>query len=531
QQGGPGQGPVLEAAQRAQTEGTCRHTFGCAVQQRHLGGQYFVQGSADVLVLDRKRLLNFYSRHSYSSYCDAFAYTPVLNKMSAGRRQRRSMRRIAASGQVFLGNGGLQFQANSDVVRLIDQLELGCIRFVYFSEENELRSRGFAETSGTRIRLELSHLAEERLVRRGSRATVTADREPPVGSAPPALINTDTSRVTFKGELGRAGVHRGNTWWATAAAPIPAAAQNRIPMMMSNAVGRPRVRSACPAVTTRQSEAGQHRLWPARRTPPGGVSDASCCNVRSEQSPRLPRGASPRSGRTCRRWTTLPLAGVAVLPTAYIGAVSEMLLIMRQYGERSVLLYSALTAADLSQRAGRRQSGPRLEPSPAFVAAKLLSLPAGYAPTRLAIAGLIADCRLLNAALSFVLLPAAAFGTVAKSEDRLKGVESAGSEEGPAEEEGAHCALAAGDAALLATSLLLSDSTGNWSALLPIESAISYYQYYSLSMENVTPLPGSRPESIAALDLSMRSRWRPLPELGLHVWLPLILWLLALEAR
>uniref|UniRef100_A0A1I8JHW1 SSD domain-containing protein n=1 Tax=Macrostomum lignano TaxID=282301 RepID=A0A1I8JHW1_9PLAT len=253
------------------------HTFGCAVQQRHLGGQYFVQGSADVLVselcadywngnsLDRKRLLNFYSRHSYSSYCDAFAYTPVLNKMSpAGGSGDRCVelppfrlsseeaedpptpmllntplsRTFSAettlhrssnlsltdvdtclsmqSGQVFLGMVASQFQANSDVVRLIDQLELGCIRFVYFSEENELRSRGFAERLGLESGWNC-HISLRSDSCGGSRATVTADREPvPAGltttmsgatlanlsqwGSAPALINTDTSRVTFKGE-------------------------------------------------------------------------------------------------------------------------------------------------------------------------------------------------------------------------------------------------------------------------------------------------------------------------------------------
>uniref|UniRef100_A0A1I8JJG5 START domain-containing protein n=1 Tax=Macrostomum lignano TaxID=282301 RepID=A0A1I8JJG5_9PLAT len=205
--------------------------------------------------LDRKRLLNFYSRHSYSSYCDAFAYTPVLNKMSpAGGSGDRCVelppfrlsseeaedpptpmllntplsRTFSAettlhrssnlsltdvdtclsmqSGQVFLGMVASQFQANSDVVRLIDQLELGCIRFVYFSEENELRSRGFAERLGLESGWNC-HISLRSDSCGGSRATVTADREPvpaglttTIGAAHTALINTDTSRVTFKGE-------------------------------------------------------------------------------------------------------------------------------------------------------------------------------------------------------------------------------------------------------------------------------------------------------------------------------------------
>ncbi|PAA61229.1 hypothetical protein BOX15_Mlig031032g1, partial [Macrostomum lignano] len=729
------------------------HTFGCAVQQRHLGGQYFVQGSADVLVselcadywngnsvsalteLDRKRLLNFYSRHSYSSYCDAFAYTPVLNKMSpAGGSGDRCVelppfrlsseeaedpptpmllntplsRTFSAettlhrssnlsltdvdtclsmqSGQVFLGMVASQFQANSDVVRLIDQLELGCIRFVYFSEENELRSRGFAERLGLESGWNC-HISLRSDSCGGSRATVTADREPvPAGltttmsgatlanlsqwGSAPALINTDTSRVTFKGEPDELVFTAETPGGDGGSADSSGGSESDSDDVDAEATGvrsglssRDDAQSGCSTASGQRADASRE--------------ESELLYVDQNKS-RLPRGIAEIRPHL-QKVDNVPLQ-VSLFTDCDIGAVSEMLLIMRQYGERSVLLYSALSLrscrlAKITDTAialvpqlpptCRSEPAPpvgsRLEPSPAFVAAKLLSLPAGYAPTRLAIAGLIADCRcsverlkrplraflsmalmlsalhavcgLLmlppclsagqTAALSFVLLPAAAFGTVAKSEDRLKALnQPARRRDLPRRKAltarylSLHLALtlpsavvaalvfvafvytrcsqlAAGDAALLGNQSAAPDSTGNWSASVPIESAISYYQYHSLSMENVTaclghslwtqqrdneqllaafqgvlfcfivlaclitslvfvtenlrpfrlPIGGfSRLKvwavcqfatlavglSIAALDMSMRSAWSRLPELGLHVWLPLILWLLAL---
>lgn len=50
--------------------------------------------------------------------------------------------------QVFLGMVTMQYQAQSDMVHLIERLERACIRFVHFSKENELRSRVFSEKMG-----------------------------------------------------------------------------------------------------------------------------------------------------------------------------------------------------------------------------------------------------------------------------------------------------------------------------------------------------------------------------------------------
>lgn len=42
----------------------------------------------------------------------------------------------------------MQYQAQTDIVQLIERLDRACIRFVHFSKENELRSRVFSEKMG-----------------------------------------------------------------------------------------------------------------------------------------------------------------------------------------------------------------------------------------------------------------------------------------------------------------------------------------------------------------------------------------------
>uniref|UniRef100_A0A1A7WVD5 KIAA0195 n=1 Tax=Iconisemion striatum TaxID=60296 RepID=A0A1A7WVD5_9TELE len=139
---------------------------------------------------DRKKVLDFYQRACLSGYCSAFSYKPMqvtlsthLNgkcvelapgpclfsgvelpsttpiKQSSCRNSWSSDEGIgegveredcvqALSGQIFMGMVSSQFQARLDTVRLIDALVAACIRFVYFSMEDELRSKVFAEKMG-----------------------------------------------------------------------------------------------------------------------------------------------------------------------------------------------------------------------------------------------------------------------------------------------------------------------------------------------------------------------------------------------
>ncbi|XP_042304372.1 transmembrane protein 94 isoform X7 [Sceloporus undulatus] len=142
---------------------------------------------------DRKKVLDFYQRACLSGYCSAFSYKPMhcalssqLNgkcielvqvpgqnaiftscdlpgttpiKLNSRRNSWSSDEGIgevmekedciqALSGQIFMGMVSSQYQARSDVVRLIEGLVNACIRFVYFSLEDELKSKVFAEKMG-----------------------------------------------------------------------------------------------------------------------------------------------------------------------------------------------------------------------------------------------------------------------------------------------------------------------------------------------------------------------------------------------
>lgn len=50
--------------------------------------------------------------------------------------------------QIFIGMVTMQYQAQTDIVQLIEKFDKACIRFVHFSKENELRSRVFSEKMG-----------------------------------------------------------------------------------------------------------------------------------------------------------------------------------------------------------------------------------------------------------------------------------------------------------------------------------------------------------------------------------------------
>lgn len=139
---------------------------------------------------DRKKVLDFYQRACLSGYCSAFAYKPMQVSISSqldgkcvelapgpclfsgvelpstipikhsscrnswssdegiGESVEREDCVQALSGQIFMGMVSSQFQARLDTVRLIDALVTACIRFVYFSMEDELRSKVFAEKMG-----------------------------------------------------------------------------------------------------------------------------------------------------------------------------------------------------------------------------------------------------------------------------------------------------------------------------------------------------------------------------------------------
>ncbi|CAK1595846.1 unnamed protein product [Parnassius mnemosyne] len=172
--------------------------------------QMLTQGTADIILdscvdywngrdltpispSDRKKIIDFYQRNSLTAYCTAFAYKPLTRgicaslsrmylELPADSRQlyvpHSSLWADAPAlhfhstdsllfneitdddvndadgyfdmqcNQVFIGMVTMQYQAQSDMVELIERLERACIRFVHFSKENELRSRVFSEKMG-----------------------------------------------------------------------------------------------------------------------------------------------------------------------------------------------------------------------------------------------------------------------------------------------------------------------------------------------------------------------------------------------
>ncbi|XP_068236058.1 endoplasmic reticulum magnesium-transporting P-type ATPase isoform X5 [Palaemon carinicauda] len=138
---------------------------------------------------DRKKILDFYHRTSLSAYCTAFSYRPtscvVRENLSnvymelpidpthiynAARTPTPHISTEALFGdeghteyeeiddiddafrmqckQIFIGMVTMQYQAKTNMVQMIEQLDDSCIRFVHFSKENELRSRVFSEKMG-----------------------------------------------------------------------------------------------------------------------------------------------------------------------------------------------------------------------------------------------------------------------------------------------------------------------------------------------------------------------------------------------
>lgn len=151
---------------------------------------------------ERKRAQDFYQRSALTAYCTAFSYRPLRHGItgSLGGKKPEETAYIELPAeckyrvlspeyedidyanfelkhsistdsllfsdankaevsdvescyemqchQIFIGMVTMQYQAQTDIVQLIERLERACIRFVHFSKENELRSRVFSEKMG-----------------------------------------------------------------------------------------------------------------------------------------------------------------------------------------------------------------------------------------------------------------------------------------------------------------------------------------------------------------------------------------------
>ncbi|XP_050461662.1 transmembrane protein 94 isoform X2 [Cataglyphis hispanica] len=201
---------------------------------------------------DRKKVQDFYQRTSLTSYCTAFAYRPltraIRDKMSEiymelpadskhlytphrsptplpwdfrnvlDPRVRGILGQFHSTdsllcnenkdeavgdvegcfdvqcNQVFIGMVTMQYQAQTDMVQLIEQLDRACIRFVHFSKENELRSRVFSEKMG----LESGWNCHISLLSEGASTNLNNSRA--MSMSAPSAINTDFTTVKFDDE-------------------------------------------------------------------------------------------------------------------------------------------------------------------------------------------------------------------------------------------------------------------------------------------------------------------------------------------
>ncbi|XP_068632229.1 endoplasmic reticulum magnesium-transporting P-type ATPase isoform X2 [Battus philenor] len=237
------------------------HMLAVTVKDQTNQLQMLTQGTADIILdscvdywngrdltpisaSDRKKIIDFYQRNSLTAYCTAFAYKPLTRgivpslsrmylELPADSRQLYAphsqqwadapalhfhstdsllFNEITdddvsdADGffdmqcnQVFIGMVTMQYQAQSDMVELIERLERACIRFVHFSKENELRSRVFSEKMGLESgwNCHISLISDD-----AASNNMTSSKA--LSMSAPGAINVEHTTVKFDNEIKKA---------------------------------------------------------------------------------------------------------------------------------------------------------------------------------------------------------------------------------------------------------------------------------------------------------------------------------------
>ncbi|KAI4902008.1 hypothetical protein NFI96_018713 [Prochilodus magdalenae] len=155
------------------------HLIALLMLHTHTGEPHlFSYGSADVVLeactdywdgedlqpltdSDRKKVVDFYQRSCMAGQCIAVSFKPLTQPYDPeidgmcvelprkeGTETPGDLSLSPLRQQVFLGLVSSQYQARPDMIRLISGLDSACIRFVYFSNEEEVRSKVFAEKMG-----------------------------------------------------------------------------------------------------------------------------------------------------------------------------------------------------------------------------------------------------------------------------------------------------------------------------------------------------------------------------------------------
>lgn len=329
---------------------------------------------------DRKKVQDFYQRTSLTSYCTAFAYRPltrgICDKMSkiylelpadskhlyAPHRsptplpwdfrnvldprvkgilgQFHSTDSLLCNenkddvvndvdscfdiqcNQVFIGMVTMQYQAQTDMVQLIEQLDRACIRFVHFSKENELRSRVFSEKMGLESgwNCHISLLSE--------RASTNLDNSRAMSMSAPSAINTDFSTVKFDDET--------TEWNDTGTSQVKSAMSHR---------EQDTVRSEDSVLVQSVDLGSGQEAWRSLSCLTDSTEQSAPVNFDLSNRAKLPRGID-KIRPHIELIDNVPLL-VSLFTDCNTAVTREMLHIMQDYGEVVCVLGSSANAENM----------------------------------------------------------------------------------------------------------------------------------------------------------------------------------------
>ncbi|KAK0168024.1 hypothetical protein PV327_001865 [Microctonus hyperodae] len=347
---------------------------------------------------DRKKVQDFYQRTSLTSYCTAFAYRPLIRNVSsklsniylelpsdskhlyAPHRsptplpwdfrnvldprvkgilgQFHSTDSLLCNenkddevsdvegcfdiqcNQVFIGMVTMQYQAQADMVQLIEQLERACIRFVHFSKENELRSRVFSEKMGLESgwNCHISLLSERARLKKfpttyirplfRSQPFSNLDTSRAMSMSAPSAINTDYSTVKFDDDV--------TEWQNAEASQAKSAMSHR---------ERETIRSEDSVLVQSVDLASGQEAWRSLSCLTDSTEQSAPVNFDLSNRAKLPRGID-KIRPHLEAIDNVPLL-VSLFTDCNTTVTREMLHIMQDYGEVVCVLGSSANAENM----------------------------------------------------------------------------------------------------------------------------------------------------------------------------------------
>ncbi|EZA54621.1 transmembrane protein 94 isoform X2 [Ooceraea biroi] len=329
---------------------------------------------------DRKKVQDFYQRTSLTSYCTAFAYRPLTRAISSKMsdiylelpadskhlytphrsptplpwdfrnvldpRARGILGQFHSTdsllcnenkdddvsdvegcfeiqcNQVFIGMVTMQYQAQTDMVQLIEQLDRACIRFVHFSKENELRSRVFSEKMG----LESGWNCHISLLSEGASTNLNNSRA--MSMSAPSAINTEFTTVKFEEET--------TEWNNTGTSQVKSAMSHR---------EQDTVRSEDSVLVQSVDLGSGQEAWRSLSCLTDSTEQSAPVNFDLSNRAKLPRGID-KIRPHIELIDNVPLL-VSLFTDCNTTVTREMLHIMQDYGEVVCVLGSSANAENM----------------------------------------------------------------------------------------------------------------------------------------------------------------------------------------